>query len=261
MANNAPIGIFDSGMGGLTVWQQARLLMPRESIIYFGDGKNCPYGNRPHEQVCMLVDAAVEHLVTAGAKMIVLACNAATAAAVKFLRSKYDFPIVGMEPAIKPAAMTSSTGKIGIVATRAALDGELFNHTRAQFDNMVDIIAAEGRGFVEIVENDTAQAPEALETIRRVIEPMIDQGVDRIVLGCTHYPLLRPLFETVIGTRNITIIEPSEAVARHTADLLGSNGLECSADHVPQLSFQSVAGAEYSALLGQRALNLMGKHI
>ena len=140
LSNNAPIGVFDSGLGGLTVWREVRRALPAESLVYLGDGKNCPYGSRPRE----------------------VACNTATAAAIDFLREKYaPMPIVGMEPDVKPACLATRSGVVGVLATERSLDGELFRRTAARYGDGVDLVTAPGRGFVELVENDFEATPEA----------------------------------------------------------------------------------------------------
>ncbi len=153
--DNRPIGIFDSGMGGLTVRAAIECALPHESLVYFGDGANVPYGPRPREEIVGFVDEAVRRLVECNdVKIIVIACNAATGAAIDHLRSKYEIPIIGMEPAVKPAAQTTETGTIGILATAAAFKGALYRATSAEWRHKVRILETVGEGFVELVEND-----------------------------------------------------------------------------------------------------------
>jgi glutamate racemase len=185
-------------MGGLTVRAAIARALPNESLVYFGDGKNVPYGPRPREEIVAFVDEAVGRLVDRGAKMIVVACNAATGAAIDSVRAKYDVPVIGMEPAVKPAAQTTRTGVIGVLATAAALDGALYKATSAAWRDKVRIIEAVGEGFVELVENDRESTPEAFAIVRRAVEPMLAAGADRIVLGCTHYPFLEAQILRVI---------------------------------------------------------------
>ena len=152
--NDAPIGVFDSGLGGLTVWSELRRRLPRESLLYYGDGKNCPYGDKTREQVTEAVDFAIRRLVDRGVKLIVVACNAATAMAIDHLRAAYPIPFVGLEPAVKPAALSSRSGVIGILATAATLRGKLFRETSRRYEDRVRIIARVGEGFVELVEQN-----------------------------------------------------------------------------------------------------------
>ena len=188
-SNNAPIGVYDSGMGGLTVWREIRRMLPGESLVYLGDGANCPYGSRPRGEVQALADAAVARLVELGCKMVVVACNTATAAAIDFLREKYaDLPIVGMEPAVKPACLATRSGVVGVLATERSLDGDLFRRTAAKYGSGIEVLTYPGTGFVELVEGDREDTPEAEATVRAAVEPMLARGADQIVLGCTHYP-------------------------------------------------------------------------
>ncbi len=233
-------------MGGLTVRAQIAKKLPNESLIYFGDGLNVPYGGRPRSEIIDFAGRAVEILLENGSKMVVVACNAATGAAIEALRARFsNVPIVGMEPAVKPAALTTRTGVIGVLATRAALCGELYLKTAAQFRETVRIVEAVGEGFVELVENERVNSDEAFEVVGKVLEPMLEQGVDRIVLGCTHYPYLEPVMREIIGDRNVEIIDSAPAVARRVDNLLTINELRASEENVPRYEFLSFAGPEY----------------
>ena len=168
MADNRPIGIYDSGLGGLTVWREVRRALPGESLAYLGDGANCPYGSRPREEVQALADAAVARLVELDCKMVVVACNTATAAAIGFLREKYaGMPIVSMEPAVKPACLATRSGVVGVLATERSLDGELFRRTAARYGSGIEVLTYPGTGFVELVEGDREDTPEAEGAVRR----------------------------------------------------------------------------------------------
>ena len=253
--DNAPVGIFDSGLGGLTVWREVRRMLPHESLVYLGDGKNCPYGSRPREEVRLLADAAVGSLVRAGCKLVVVACNTATAAAIGFLRAKYaPVPIVGMEPAVKPACLATRSGVVGVLATERSLDGELFRRTAARYGHGVEVITAPGRGFVELVENNCEDTPEAEACVRRAVAEMLARGADQIVLGCTHYPFLLPVLERVLAGRDVAVIDPSPAVARRVAHLLDQHGLRAAADHVPEYQFRTFADDDYRLHLEQKAM-------
>ena len=170
--NNAPIGVFDSGLGGLTVWRELYRKLPHESLIYYGDGKNCPYGDKNREEVTAYVDLAVRRLIDRGVKLIVVACNAATAMAIDHLRRNYALPLVGLEPAVKPAAMASRSGVIGILATAATLNGRLFRETSQRYADRVKILTQVGEGFVELVESNREQTPEALARVDKLLRPM-----------------------------------------------------------------------------------------
>ncbi len=252
--NNSPIGIYDSGLGGLTVWREVRRALPGESLVYLGDGKNCPYGSRPREEIARLADEAVAALVAAGCKMVVVACNTATAAAVDFLRAKYaSLPIVGMEPAVKPACLATRSGVVGVLATERSLDGDLFRRTAARYGEGIEVVAVPGTGFVELVENDLEATPEAEACVRRAVEPMLARGVDQIVLGCTHYPFLLPVLQRIVAGRDIAIVDPSPAVARRVAELLDRYDLRAAADRAPRYTFLTFADEAYRRRLERKA--------
>ncbi len=225
LSNNAPIGVFDSGLGGLTVWREVRRALPAESLVYLGDGKNCPYGSRPREEVRRLADEAVAFLVAQGCKLVVVACNTATAAAIDFLREKYaPMPIVGMEPAVKPACLATRSGVVGVLATERSLDGELFRRTAARYGDGVDLVTAPGRGFVELVENDLEATPEAEATVRAAVAEMLEHGADQIVLGCTHYPMLAAAIRKVVGPE-VHIVDSAATTAEVVKRRLADKGL------------------------------------
>lgn len=252
--NNAPVGVYDSGLGGLTVWREVRRMLPEESLVYLGDGKNCPYGSRPREEIQRLADEAVAFLVAEGCKMVVVACNTATAAAIDFLRKKYvDLPIVGMEPAVKPACLATRSGVVGVLATERSLDGELFRRTAARYSDGVEVVTTPGRGFVELVENDREETPEAAATVREAMEEMLAKGADQIVLGCTHYPFLLPVLERVVAGRGVTIVDPSPAVARRVVQLLDQYELHADKGHRPEYRFCTFADEEYRQKLERKA--------
>ncbi|MBQ9138518.1 MAG: glutamate racemase [Alistipes sp.] len=240
------IGVFDSGMGGLSVWQEIAIALPEESLIFFGDGLNCPYGSKSREQVLGYTVNGVEKLLAEGCKMIVIACNTATAVAIDYLRSHYpDVPFVGLEPAVKPAALSTKSGTVAVLATARSLEGELFQHTSALYADKVNIIKAVGEGFVELVERGEENTPQAFEAVRGVVEPLIAAGADRIVLGCTHYPFLRQTIERVIGERDVEVIDSGSAVSRRVAQLLDMYGLRAESGSEPRYEFMTLADDDY----------------
>ena len=252
--NNNPIGVYDSGFGGLSVWRVLHGALPSESLVYLGDGKNCPYGNRSSEEIRELADEAVGELLARGCKLIVVACNTATAAAIEYLRAKYaGVPFVGLEPAVKPACLSTRSGIVGVLATARSLEGDLFRRTSSRYADKVRIIAAVGDGFVEIVENDEEESPETLEKVRRVLEPLVSAGADRIVLGCTHYPFLVPAMMKVIGSRDVEIVDSGRAVERRVEQLLDEYGLRADAMHKPVYEFVTFADEEYRQRLERKA--------
>lgn len=252
--DNRPIAIYDSGLGGLTVWREVRRALPAESLLYLGDGKNCPYGSRPRDEVARLADEAVARLVAEGCKMVVVACNTATAAAIDLLRSKYaPLPIVGMEPAVKPACLATRSGVVGVLATERSLDGDLFRRTAARYGAGIEVVAAPGRGFVELVESDREVTPEAERAVRSAVAGMLARGADQIVLGCTHYPFLIPALRRVVAGRGVTIVDPSPAVARRVVQLLDAGGLRCDPAAVARYDFLTFADEAYRSRLERKA--------
>ena len=219
------VGFFDSGVGGLSILNAFRGLCPDVETVYLADTAHCPYGNRPAEEIVALSLDCTERLLASGCGMVVVACNTATAAAIETLRRRYpEIPFVGLEPAIKPAALRSKSGVIGVLATRGTLKGRLYNETKDRFAKGVKVLTAVADEFVEMVEAvaasdgqslDSARldTPANLAAVRRRIEPLLDAGADVIVLGCTHFPHLRPLIERVCAGR-AEVIDPCAAVAR-----------------------------------------------
>ncbi len=202
----------------------------------------------------MLADAAVRRLTEAGCKLVVVACNTATAAAIDFLRKRYaPLPIVGMEPAVKPACLATRSGVVGVLATERSLEGDLFRRTAARYGAGIEVVTAPGRGFVELVESDREDTPEAEECVRQAMARMLDRGADQIVLGCTHYPFLRPVLERVAAGRGVTIVDPSPAVARRVVQLLDANGLRAEAGHRPTYEFLTFADESYRRRLLAKA--------
>lgn len=213
---NAPIGIFDSGLGGLSVTKEIIEFLPGESIIYLADSKNAPYGEKSKEEIIQFSIKNTELLLGLGCKLIVVACNTATTNAIKILRGKYDVAFIGIEPAIKPAALNTKTGKIGVLATRGTLASELFLSTSSKF-NDVEFIEVEGKGLVTLIE--AGKIEETKPLLNKYLLPMIEKGADKIVLGCTHYPFLIPLIKEIIPA-SVNIIDSGLAVAKQTKAVL-----------------------------------------
>ena len=221
----ATIGIFDSGSGGLSVYREIVKLLPDERYVYFADNAHCPYGEKTAEYIRDRGRAITDILLGLGADIIVVACNTATAAAIATLREEYpETPFIGMEPAVKPAALGTETGVIGILATAGTLKGSKYLKTKGRFEDDVRIVEHVGEGFVELVERGILDGPEAYATVRKSLQPLLDAGADRIVLGCTHYPFLRPVIEAVAGA-GVQVIDPAPAVARQTVRMLEANAI------------------------------------
>ena len=247
------IGIFDSGLGGISVWQALYDALPFESLIYLGDGLRCPYGSRSEAEVKAFTEEAVERLLAEGCKMIVIACNTATAVAIKYLREKYpNVPFVGLEPAVKPAALTTKTGIIGVLATERSLQGDHFRRAEAKYGEEVRILKAVGEGFVEAVEANEEQTPETAALVRKAVAPLVEAGADKIVLGCTHYPFLRDVIASVAGD-GVEIIDSSEAVARRVATLLYENGIRAEEGAKAEYRFLTFADEAYAEKLRRKA--------
>lgn len=218
--NNQPIGIFDSGVGGLTVWRELVKSLPHESVIYYADSANCPYGSKDKETVIKLVRRVVDFLILKECKAIIVACNTATAAAIDFLRANYNIPFIGMEPAVKPAALESKTKSIAVLATEGTFNGKLYTETSRKYAKDVVLNIKVGDKLVDIVEKGMINEPSTENHIRTLINPLIDKNIDHLVLGCTHYPFLIEVLEKVLP-KNVKIIDPAPAVVRQTMRVLG----------------------------------------
>lgn len=218
MTNNNPIGLFDSGIGGTSIWAAIHELLPNEDTIYLADSKNAPYGQKSKEEIIHLSCKNTEFLLEQNCKIIVVACNTATTNAIKELRAKYQVPFIGIEPAIKPAALNSQKNVIGILATQGTLNSELFHQTAQQFQN-TKIIEQIGHGLVPLIENGDINSPQMNQLLRDYLEPMIEANIDYLVLGCSHYPYLIPQIKKILPN-HIKIIDSGEAVARQTKKIL-----------------------------------------
>ena len=222
MDNNQPIGIFDSGIGGTSIWKEIHQLLPNEKTIYLADSKNAPYGHKSKEEIIALSMKNTDLLIKMNCKLIVVACNTATTNAIRELRAKYDIPFIGIEPAIKPAATNSKTQKIGILATQGTLISELFTKTAQQFHN-TKIIDQVGHGLVQLIEAGKINSEEMYQLLLKYMQPMIDADVDYLVLGCSHFPYLIPQLAAILPS-HVTIIDSGEAVAKQTQNILSKIG-------------------------------------
>ena len=223
MKNQNPIGLFDSGIGGTSIWKEVNALMPFENTIYIADSKNAPYGLKSKEEIIALSCKNTEFLLNNNCKIIVVACNTATTNAIKELRAKYDVPFIGIEPAIKPAALHSKTQTIGILATKGTLNSELF-HKSVENHPDVKIIEQIGHGLVQLIENGDINSTEMEELLKSYLNPMVEKNIDYLVLGCSHYPYLIPQIQKIIPS-HIKIIDSGEAVAKQTQKIIEQNHL------------------------------------
>ena len=223
---NKPIGIFDSGVGGLSVLRAIREQMPEESVIYFGDQGHIPYGSRPMEQIQSFSEAITKFLLAQNVKMIVVACNTASAAALRYLRTTFpDIPFVGMEPAVKPAAEQTKTGVVGVLATPATFQGALYASVVERFAANVELLQNTCVGLVQQVEKGDLDGIETRHILEDALNPMLSKNIDTVVLGCTHYPFVIPLIERIVGDK-VRVIDPAPSVARQAKRLLEAGGLK-----------------------------------
>jgi glutamate racemase len=219
------IGIFDSGVGGLSVLRALREQMPNESIIYFGDQGHVPYGSRSMEQIQNFSESITNFLLEQNAKIIVVACNTASAAALKYLRKKFPgVQFVGMEPAVKPAAEHTQTGKVGVLATPATFQGALYASVVERFANGVELLQSTCPGLVQEIEQGNLDGEETRKILEDALLPMLEKNIDTVVLGCTHYPFVIPLIQQIVGA-NVRVIDPAPSVARQAGRLLEAGGM------------------------------------
>ena len=239
----SPIGIYDSGVGGLTVLRAVRELLPHEDLLYFADQAKVPYGNRPLEEVRALAEGVTRYLMERGAKLIVVACNTASAAALKHLRALYpDFPFVGMEPAVKPAAEQTLSGKVGVLATPSTFQGEMYASVIERFAKDVQVFQATCPGLVKQIEKGYLITPKTRRILEEALKPMMKEGVDTLVMGCTHFPFVIPLIREVAG-EDVRVIDPAPAVARQVKRVLEAGGLLRTGDSAGKTVFLTSAEA------------------
>ena len=221
--NTNPIGLFDSGIGGTSIWKEIHSLLPNEDTIFLADSKNAPYGQKTKEEIVALSFKNTEYLLEQNAKIIVVACNTATTNAIKEMRAKYDVPFIGIEPALKPAAIHTITKTICVLATKGTLTSELFYNAVA---NLKDIKVIEQVGFnlVKLIEEGKLGSKEIRELLEEYLQPMIKANIDHLVLGCSHYPYLVPQIKEILP-KHVKIIDSGEAVAKQTKLILDQNDL------------------------------------
>ena len=234
--NLKPIGIFDSGVGGTSIWKEINKLLPQEDTLYLSDSKNAPYGSKTKKEIIDLALKNTEYLLQKKCKIIVVACNTATTNAIKILRQTYKIPFIGIEPAIKPAALKTKTKKIGILATKGTLNSELFEKTSSSLKNNPEIIEQIGEGLVDLIEKGEILSKEMNSLLKKYLEPMIKANVDHIVLGCTHYPYLKDQIQNLVGPF-VKIIDSGHAVAIQTKNILNRNNLINKSNRFPVSEF------------------------
>ncbi len=221
---NHPIGVFDSGIGGTSILREIVKLLPKEDIVYLADSKNAPYGERSKEAILALCKKNVDWLLAAECKLIVVACNTATTNAIESLRKDYNIPFIGIEPAIKPAALKSQTHIIGVLATKGTLSSQLFHKTAELYSKNTTIIEVVGKGLVEYIESGDFDSINLRHLLKSFLDPLIEANIDYLVLGCSHYPYLIPLLKKIVPKR-IQIIDSGAAVAIQTKQVLADKNL------------------------------------
>ncbi|MFC0603852.1 glutamate racemase [Winogradskyella pulchriflava] len=241
--SNKPIGIFDSGVGGTSIFKEIHALLPNENCMYLADSKNAPYGNKSESEILQLSIKNTEFLINKGCKIIVVACNTATTNAISYLRTHYDIPFIGIEPAIKPAALKTETKSIGILATKGTLSSHLFHKTTDLYASGIKVIEQVGDGIVPLIESGKLESKEMKKLLETYLEPMLAQNIDYLVLGCTHYPYLIPMLTKMLPN-NVKIIDSGLAVAKQTKAVLSANDLLCESTQQPTIQLYSNGNVE-----------------
>ena len=224
MSQNNFIGIFDSGVGGTCIWQEVHQLLPYEHTLYLADSKNAPYGNKSVDEIIALSCKNTEYLLEQNCKLIIVACNTATTNAISVLRERYSVPFVGIEPAIKPAALHTQSNSIGILATKGTLGSELFHNASEDFASSIKLTEVVGDGLVRLIEDGQINSSKMDQLLQKYMAPMIKENIDYLVLGCTHYPFLIPKLRKFLSSE-IKIIDSGEAVAKQTEKVLSQHHL------------------------------------
>jgi glutamate racemase len=254
MSDLRPVGVFDSGVGGLSILAEIHRQLPGESILYLADQEWAPYGERTLEAVRARSFTVADHLLGRGAKGIVVACNTASAAALHELRAAFPMvPFVGMEPAVKPAAEQSDRKVVGVLATRATFQGELYASVVDRHANGVRVVERPGSGLVELIEAGHIDGPEVDALLRTHLAPMLEAGIDTLVLGCTHYPFLGPAIRRILGEQ-VGLIDPAPAVARQLGRVLRHNRLAAADDPAGTTTYLTTGDAAALALQVKRLL-------
>ena len=248
------IGVFDSGVGGLSILDEALQQLPHHNYIYFADSANAPYGDKPPQWIAERSLQICRYLMEQDCSAIVVACNTATAEAIATIRSTLDIPIIGFEPGIKPAAMQSQNGIVGVLATEATLNSDKFNALLATLPEHCQFIKQAGAGLVPLIEAGLIETPEMQALLRSHLKPILDQGADTLVLGCTHYPFLKKMIRAVVGD-SMTLIDTSDAVVRQLLRQMHQQGLIVSSKHSPKLSLLSTANADTLEAMAERLLH------
>lgn len=243
MTGNGTIGVFDSGVGGVTVLAELVKLMPTHSYAYFADSANCPYGPKDKTEIIRLSERITNFLLSKGASLVVVACNTATASAIDYLRSNFSLPFVGMEPAVKPAALSTKTNSIGVLATAGTFNGRLYRETSQKYAANIKVNYQVGEGLVELVEQQKATSDNAKSLLKVYINPMLNDNIDHLVLGCTHYPFFIPLLKDILP-KSVIIVNPAPAVAKQAQRLVTDGNIFSTNESPSKVEFFSSGSIE-----------------
>jgi glutamate racemase len=254
-----PISVFDSGVGGLSILRQIRLLLPNEDILFLADQAHVPYGPRPLMDVRLFAQGIASFLLEQSSKLIVVACNTASAAALHHLRSTFpSIPFVGMEPAVKPAVKTTRSRIVGVLATPATFQGKLFASVVERFAGDVTVLQKTLPNLVERIEVGDLDGPQTKEILLQAVAPLLAQGADTLVLACTHYPFIIPVLVDLVGP-NVQVIDPSPAIARQAERLLIEQNLIAPADRTGSITFYTSGDADQLRKMSQRLIEESGE--
>lgn len=241
---SSPIGVFDSGVGGISILIELRRLLPAEDLLYFADSRYCPYGTKPSNQIKARTLEIAKILVSKGVKAIVIACNAACTAGLEPIREHYPrLPVIGIEPALKPAQDLSRNGKIGVLATNLTLQGERFLHLVEKYGTGVEVFTQPAPGLADLVEQGQLDTEETKELLQKYLQPLLAKDIDTLILGCTHYPFVRPLIQKICGP-SIMILDNGLAIAKQTARMLEQRNLLHSVAQSGEVTFYTSGDAE-----------------
>ena len=257
LTDNRPIGVFDSGVGGISVLKHIHTLLPHENLIYVADSKHAPYGNKSREEITARCIEIADFLIAKNVKALVVACNTATAASIDILRAKYNCPIIGMEPAVKAAALASQNGIIGVLATVGTLESAQFAALLENYGRNVKVVTQACVGLVECIERGEIDTLETMALISRYCKPLLDEGADTIVLGCTHYPFVKKVIQDVVG-KEITLIDTGAAVAKQLKRQLEEKGLLIGSKEKAEVNFWTNIEAENASQVTEK---LWGHHV
>ena len=258
--NNNPIGLFDSGVGGTSIWKEIHHLLPNESTIYLADSINAPYGYKTVDEIISLSIKNTELLLKMGSKIIVVACNTATTNAIEILREKFDVPFIGIEPAIKPAALKSASKSIGILATKGTLNSILFSESLDEYKEHIKVTEVIGEGLVPLIEMGEIDDSEINILLNKYLQPMLKKDIDYLVLGCSHYPYLIPQLKKILP-KQVKIIDSGIAVAKQTKNVLIQNNLFANTDLQTTLCFYTNTNTSTLEFLLNESLNKISINI